>query len=432
MKVLIVDSEKCGLPFALRCQEAGHEVKIWMPPTKIGDGLVKKVGDWKGHMSWADLIFLTDNAKLGKAMEPFFRKGLPIFGPNQAGSELELDREAGQDCFAEHGIEVLPYRQFKSYDDAIKYVKKEGKPFVSKPWGGNPDKDLSYVPKTAEDLVCRLERWKKIGAKPDFLLQEMVKGAEMAVGGWFGPGGWSQWINENWEEKRMMAGGLGPNTGEMGTVMRYVKRSKLFDEVLEPVTETLERIGYVGYVDVNCLVDDKGTPWPLEFTCRPGWPHFNLCLALHKGDPVEWMLDCLNGKDTLQVSEEVCVGVVMAMGDYPWDLIDPSEVDGWPIRGLTKRTASNVALSSARIGTAPAKVGGVIKDEEMIVTAGSYVLIATGTGGTVSAGQDSVYAICDKINWPPHRTYRIDIGCRLEDDLPALQQHGFAKGMKYE
>ena len=142
-----------------------------------------------------------------------------------------------------------------------------------------------------------------------------------------------------------------------------------------------------------------------------------------------WMGDLLDGKDTLRVSEEICIGVVMAMGDYPWDLLPEKEADGWPIRGLTKTTSPSVYLSSARMGPACVKVGK--PDQEVPVTAGSYVLIATGLGSTVQKAQDAVYGVCDEIYWPPHRIYRNDIGCRLEDDLPKLQEHGFAKGMEY-
>jgi phosphoribosylamine--glycine ligase len=430
MKILVIDYDKCGLPFTLKCDEAGHDTKIWMPPSPIGEGMVEKVKDWKKEIGKADLVFVTDNSKGIKELEPY-HKDHPIFGPNLKGSELELDRECGQNLFDLCGIDVLPYEVFTSYDKAIEYVKREGKPFVSKPWGGNPDKDLSYVPKTAEDLVSRLQKWKTLGTKPDFMLQEMVTGQEMAVGGWFGPGGFIPWYNENWEEKRLMVGGLGPNTGEMGTVMRYVKSSKLADDVLLPVADYLHDIGYVGYIDVNCIVDDKGTPWPLEFTCRPGWPHFNLCMALHKGDPAKWMLDLLNGKSSLNVSTDICVGVVMALGDYPWDNMEPEQVEGWPIRGLSTITMDHVALSSAMMSRAPVKVGGKVVDKEVVCTAGSYVLIATGLGETVCAAREKVYETCDEINWPPHRIYRTDIGCRLEEDIPLLQKQGYAKGLDY-
>ena len=334
MKVLIWDPEECGLPLAMRALDEGHQVKLWVPrkESQVGLGIVERVANWKAWMGWADLIVMTDNAKFRGEMAPFFRKGYPIFGCNKEAAELELDREFGQKVLEDAGIKVLPYQVFSSYDKAIAYVQKEGRPFVSKPWGGNSDKSLSYVPSDMGDLVAMLEGWKRQGLKGEFMLQEMVKGQEMAVGGWFGPGGWCSWFNENWEEKRLMADGLGPNTGEMGTVMRYVKESKLFEEVLRPVTDMLEQLNYVGYVDMNCIVDGK-TPWPLEFTMRFGWPHYNLCMALHEGDEVERMANLLEGRDTLKVRKEICVGTVMATGDFPQCRDDPAKWSGYPIHG---------------------------------------------------------------------------------------------------
>lgn len=432
MKVLIVDPEQCGLPFALACQEYGHDVRLWTDGTLHGQGMVQKVPRWQAHMNWADLIFMTDNAKLREELAPYFKKGYPIYGPNMKGGDLELDREAGQVLLADCNIETLNYRQFKDYDKAIKYVMEKDKPFVSKPWGGEANKDLSYVPKTAEDLICRLQRWKKDGLPADFLLQEMVTGQEIAVGAWFGPGGWSRWINENWEEKRMLCGGLGPNTGEMGTVMRYTKKSKLFDDVLKPVEEYLHNIRYVGYVDMNCIVDDDGTPWPLEFTCRPGWPHFDIAMSLHKGDPVTWMADALEGRDTLECSTDIAVGVVMARGDYPWNQAPKKDAVGWPIRGLNRTTLKSVYLNDVMMGEAPCRIGGEIETVPTYVTCGNYVMVAVGHGDTVKAAQKSVNELAKKIYWPTHTTRRTDIGDRLEDDLPCLQEWGYAEGMLYE
>lgn len=430
MKILIVDAEKVGLPFALKCQEFGHEVRLWAPG-KAGRGMVERAANWQASMKWADLIFLTDNAKLQKELAPYFAKGFPIFGPNQKGAELELDREVGQNLLDDLSIKTLDYRTFKDYKKAIDYVRKHDKPFVSKPWGGEADKDLSYVPKTAEDLICRLERWMRAGKKDEFLLQEMVKGYEMAVGGWFGPGGWSEYINENWEEKRMLCGGHGPNTGEMGTVMRYVKKSKMFEEVLEPVGDYLKKIKYVGYVDMNCMVGQDGTPWPLEFTCRPGWPHFNIACSLHEGDPVTWMADMLDGRDTLRCAKDVAVGIVLATGDYPWNLLPAEESEGWPIRGLNKSTLPHIWLNDVMMGEAPCRVEGEIESCETFVTAGTYVAIVTGHGDSVKAAQKEANAVCDKVWWPRHKTMRQDIGDRLEEDLECLQEFGYAEGMEY-
>jgi phosphoribosylamine---glycine ligase len=440
MKVLVFDSDHCGLPFSLHAQRAGHEVRLWQPLEKgtadqspIGRGLVNCIADWVPSMRWADIIVMTDNSKYGDMIEPFFRRGFPIFGCNKEAAKLELDREVGINLLDKCGIATLPFETFTSYDDAIAHVKKTCETFVSKPWGGNPDKSLSYVSKSPADMVFKLESWKRSGRlKGKLLLQKAVKGAEMAVGGWLSENGWSQWINENWEEKRLMNEGLGVNTGEMGTVMRYTKRSKLFDEVLKPCTDRLLATGYRGYVDMNCIVGEDGTPWPLEFTMRFGWPHFNLCMALHEGDPLDWMAALLEGKDRLKCKTDVCVGVVMAHGDFPYGNFPPEKTVGFPLTGLTEANEKSIWLSSVMESSAPVMLGGKVKMANTICTAGDYVLIATGLGETVEAAQEAVYKTAWGVNWPSNRMFRTDIGERLEEGLPALQKWGYAKGMKYE
>ena len=76
-------------------------------------------------------------------------------------------------------------------------------------------------------MVYMLEKWKRLGKQRDFHLQEFIPGIEMGVGGWFGPNGWVSGWEENWEFKKLMDGDKGVATGEQGTVLRYVTRSKL-------------------------------------------------------------------------------------------------------------------------------------------------------------------------------------------------------------
>lgn len=436
MKILVLDAEKCGLPFAMRCQAAGHDVRFWVSQEKggdrcrIGDGIVQKVAHWEPSMKWADLVVMTDNTKYAAALRPYFREGYPILGTTEEAAELELDRVVGQKAMERAGIPVLPYEEFTSYEEAADFVRKTKKAWVSKPWGGAADKNLSYVPASPEDLLCRLARWKKEGLKGKFVLQEKVEGGmEMGVGAWFGPGGFGP-IEENWEHKKLMVGDLGPTTGEMGTVMRYVKSSELFEKVLRPLETELHRRRFVGSVDINCMIDSRGRPWPLEFTCRMGWPAFNLNQALHEGDPAEWMVDLLEGRNTLEVCYDTpCVGVVMATGDFPWDRDPAGTNDGWPIAGINNRTRRHLYLTSVRMGEKMTLEG---RGEPCVVTAGAYVLVATGTGDTVCEARESVYDTVSKISWSPHKTYRTDIGCRLEGMLPKLQGMGYARGMRYE
>jgi len=82
-------------------------------------------------------------------------------------------------------------------------------------------------------------------------------------------------------------------------------------------------------------------------------------------------------------------------------------------------------------GEAPKVVGGKEKNLRMSLTAGTYVLIAGGSGKTVSQAMEKVYGVANEIRWPGNVMYRTDIGRRLEKELPILQKHGYAEGMRY-
>ncbi len=444
MKILIIDPACAGLNFALRCQWADHDVKIFIPRLSegelcfdVGDGLVSKVEAWQPHMDWAELVVVTGNDKYATELETYFQRGYPIVGTNKESAALELDRVVGQEALDDCGIATLDYEEFSSYDKAIEFLRKARKAYVSKPWGGAIDKSLSYVPPGEDEaearanLICRLERWREEGVKGSFILQERIDGAEMAAGTWFGPGGFSRWINETWEEKRFMNDGYGPNTGEMGTVLRYTKKSKLFEEVVRPLEGKLHELGFVGNVDVACMIDRSGIPWPMEFTMRFGWPAFNLMLSLHKGDPAEWLIALLEGRDVLECSTNLSCGVLMSLGDYPWGQWTHDRTVGWPIRGVSAEVINNVALSCVKMGYAPTAFGGKIENVECLVTAGEYVLVAMGQGKSVEAARQAAYKIVDQISWPPHQNVRTDIGCRMEKGLKELHRHGYAVDVTY-
>jgi phosphoribosylamine--glycine ligase len=189
-------------------------------------------------MDWADLIVKTGNDKYGWAIAEYFGKGYPIFGSNERGAALELDRALGQEVLAEHGIDTLPYVVVDSADEAIKHICKTAEPCVMKPWGGTQDKSTTCVAKSCDEAIFMLKKWEKAGLmKGQLMLQEKVDGVEIGVSCFFGPGGWSQWIEESFEHKKFMSGDLGQNTGEMGTVIRHVKKSRLFTDLLEPLTD---------------------------------------------------------------------------------------------------------------------------------------------------------------------------------------------------
>jgi phosphoribosylamine--glycine ligase len=438
MKILIVDNYgESALDWALRCLDAGHKVRWHIAPNPrsehVGRGLVERVNDWREHMKWADLVFLPDNTKYLRELDLWRDRGARIVGPNVPGAAWELDRDEGMRVLERAGIETPPCKEFHDYDQAIRWVRAEGRRFVSKPSGVEGDKSLSYCSKDAADMVWMLERWKQTGKlKGAFVLQEFVPGTEFAVGGWFGPGGFIEGWEENFEHKPLMNDDVGPNTGEQGTVQRFVKRSKLAKMLLTPLEEQLEEIGYVGCIDVSAIIDEHGQPHPLEFTMRPGWPAFNIQQAVQRGDPAEWMVDLLEGRDPrcFQLGR-IAVGVVMSLPDYPYDKRPIDEVIGVPLYGLSDRNMASVHPCMMQAGRAPCEVNGKVVTQPLLCSAGTYVLVATGTGDTVQAAQKAAYRVVKELRMPASPMYRSDIGSRLKKALPELQKHGFAEGMTW-
>lgn len=422
------------LDFALRCIAAGHTVRWFIAPGKngerlpIGDGLIEKVKEWQKWMGASDLILTSDNTRYMTVLEPYRKLGYPIFGPNVAGAEMELNRSTGQKIWKDAGVHIMDYKTFNSYDDAISFVEKNaGKRYVSKP-SGDADKALSYVSKDSGDMREMLRRWKKKGKlQQPFILQEFKPGIEVAVGGWFGKYGFSENFNVNFEHKKFLTGNLSCNTGEQGTVIYYTKAEKLAKEILLPISDYLHSINYTGYIDAAAIIDKEGA-WPLEFTCRPGWPHFQIISSLHEGDPAEWMADLMDGYDTLEVKNGICTGVVVTMGDFPFNVKPRDENCGIPIYCDHSESIHPAEIMS---GVCSHVVGNKLIDLPTWVSAGNYLLVVTGIAPTVSGSSKKAYEVIKGIEIPNSPGYRIDIGDRLKKELPELQRLGYCKSISY-
>jgi len=440
MKFLCVDSdgEGMGVDICVRAQDAGHDVLYWLPPHKsgeklrYGDGLVEKTKDWEQEMDWADLILVVGNCQYRDKLDRYFGKGYPIFGTNSKAAQLELDRGEGQQLLERCGVQVPPYQVVSSVEEAIKLIVKTDAAYAMKPWGGEADKAMTYVARTPDDAIFTLERWKKLGLfKGQLMLQEKVEGIEIGISGMFGPAGWCAALEESFEHKKFLNDDLGCNTGEMGTVLRHVTKSKLFDEVLEPLTDYLHEINFVGDCSVNCMVDSRGRPMPLEFTMRLGWPDFCIRQAVLKADPVEWMLNVLRGEDAFKVSPAVALGVVLTHGDFPTHHDVHGTWDEFPIYGISDRNYTHLHFQQMMDGPAPFLIDGKVKRIQTPLTAGGYVMVVTGIGDTVSQAAERAYRVADEIKLPSNLMYRTDIGKRLKKELPELQRHGIATGMRY-
>jgi len=433
-----MDSVGEGLALAIRCAKAGHQTRIWYGDEAnktIGEGFkgVERVANWLSSATWADLVVPTGNHEFMPKMDALRKAGVKVFGPSAKSAALEVKRALGMKFFEDCGVDVPEFEQFESLADAEKHVMKTGERFVFKTLGDEDDKSLSYVGKTPADMVARLRRWQKLKMNPKgpVMLQQFIEGVEIGVSQWMGKEGFIGLPNENFERKKLMPSDLGPNCGEQGTIMKYATKSTLAEDVLYPLEDELVKLGHLGDIDVNCIVDEKGKAWPLEFTSRLGWPAANIMWACHKGDPVQWMLDACNGEDTIECDTRVACGIVFSQPDYPYSKVTKAETDGIPIYGVTDENKRYIAPQSVKIASQPDMDGDKLVERPTWTTAGDYIAVVTGLGKTVKLACERAYGTIKELH-VANGMYRDDLGEALEEKIPELQKHGYAKEFVYE
>lgn len=387
-------------------------------------------------MSWArdGLIVPSGNFKYLYELDQYRQHGFKIFAPTVASSRLEIDRGAGMKAMEAAGIALPPYQVFDSLQDAEKFARKSDRCWVHKPMGDEEDKSLTYVSCDPGDMCgflrAKIEAGTKLKGK--VMLQEKVDMlCDFGVSGWFGPEGFlpDKW-NISIEHKKLMNDEKGPNTPEMGTVCQYVEAEKLADEMLVPLAAALQATGHRGDFSVGAGIDTKGNAHFYEVTARCGWPAFFIQTASHKGDPAQWMRDLLDGKDTLKVSRDVAIGVVMAQHPWPDSNAPEDKVVGNPIMGLDEHY-DDVHCAMVMIGKGAKYEDGKVKEGPIYQTAGTYVLTATGLGKTVTRARKAVYRVVDDIKFRDAE-YRTDIGRKIEPVLGKLHSAGYAADLIYE
>ena len=268
---------------ALQVVKEGHSVKYYIGSTsdkEIGDGFVDKTDDWEKEVEWADVIIFDDVLGEGTKAKRLRDQGKHVIGGTPYSDRLEDDRAFGQEEMKKHGIPIIPYRDFTSFDEAMDFVMQNRGKYVIKPSGEAQNiKGLLFVGEEDDgrDVIQVLGHYKKAWSDkiPLFQLQKRVTGVEVAVGAFFNGHEFLYPINVNFEHKKLFPGNLGPATGEMGTAMFWSGPNRIFNATLKKFETKLAEEKYAGYIDINCIVNNNGI-YPLEWTARFGYPTISI------------------------------------------------------------------------------------------------------------------------------------------------------------
>lgn len=404
----------------LRLLARGHEVRVFIDDPESDDilrDMVPRSLSWRDDLAWIrdapELgLLLFEGTGWGATQDELRREGYSVIGSSELGDRLELDRAYGQQVAREVGMRVADTFVFDSFDDALAFVRAAPARYVLKYDGDAFAKTRNYVGALDDGLdmvaMLRLQQAKwPVAERPRFVLMRHVRGVEVGVGGFFDGERFLSPVNLDWEHKSFFPGNLGELTGEMGTLVSYREGERLFDATLGRVAPLLRAARYVGYINLNMIVNDEGA-FPLEFTCRLGVPGFAILSALH-GDPWDVLLSRLATRTGPRGNEHAhfathdgfAIGVVLTVPPFPYPDGYERLSKGAPIvlHGVDAEELSRLHYAE------------VAREGDQLVTAGQigYVMVVTGRGASVHEARRSAYALVDKIVIPNLR-YRRDIG----------------------
>ena len=423
-KFLFVSVEATINDIAWQVSKEGNEVKYYTATPKVEDsaeGFVNKVRNWKEEVDWADVIVFDWIAGHGTLAQKLRASGKKVIGGTKYTDMLEGDRSFGQRELQKHGVKVIPFWEFTDFDKAISFVREHPDQYVIKPSGRAQDiKRLLFVgqEKDGDDVIRVLESYKRVWFEQVkvFQLQKRVNGVEVAVGAFFNGERFIEPINVNFEHKRLFPGDFGPSTGEMGTSMFWSKPNKIFLSTLGKLTDTLRREKYVGYIDINCIVNNSGI-YPLEFTCRFGYPTISI---QQEGmvDPIgDFFYELANGNSfELKVKKGFQVGVCIVVPPYPFE--DQKTFDSY------SQDAIVVFKNGKNLAGIHIQEIKLVNDQWVITGQYGEALIVVGTGLTMHDAQKQAYSRIKNI-LIPNMYYRVDIGDRWYEEFDKLHSWGY-------
>ena len=421
-KFLFVSDEALIGDLAWQVKREGHEVKYYIHQKSekdVCDGFLEKVDEWRTIVDWADVIVF-DDLGFGEVADKLRAKGKGVVGGSAYTDKIEDDRELGQAEMKEVGINILPHWDFTDFDTAINFLKENPDRYVVKPSGkAQNEKELCYVgqDENAADMIELMDLYRTSwGSKiKSFQFQKFASGVEIAVGAFFNGTDFIYPININFEHKRMFPGDIGPNTGEMGTSMFWIDRNKIFEDTLFRMKDKLAASKYVGYMDINCIVNNRGI-YPLEFTSRFGYPTISIQM---EGVTCEWgqfLYDIAYGqKAEFKVKRGFQIGVVIAVPPFPYT--DPQAFKKYSedaVVILKKPSTDGIHIADIKL----------VEGKWRLAGRSGYALVVTGSGSTMADAKKQAYNRVQNI-MIPNMFYRTDIGERWNQDSDRLHTWGF-------
>jgi phosphoribosylamine--glycine ligase len=422
MRVLVVGGGGREHAIAWALARHGHEViaapgnpgisaaKIECVPIAVDQ--LDAIAQWAAERK-VDLVVVGPEGPLVVGLADRIQlRGIPCFGPTQAGARLEGSKAWSKELFARHGIPTAEFAVCASMREVDAALARLGDAVVVKADGLAAGKGVTVCKdvREARAAAATMIEERVFGdAGARVVIERRLPGRECSIHA-VTDGRRVVILPPAEDHKAVFDGDRGPNTGGMGVVSPTpVVSAQLLErvrrEVLEPTVRGLaaEGIAYRGVLYAGLMVHPDGTPNLLEYNCRFGDPETEAMFPRFVDDPAPWLLAAAKGELGDAGDPRVrgaAVTVILASHGYP-----AKPRTGDEIHGVDEAAAmKDVIVFHA----------GTRREGSRLLTAGGRVLAVTALGDDVSAARARAYEAVGKIHWDGMH-YRRDIGARRSE-----------------
>jgi phosphoribosylamine---glycine ligase len=337
-------------------------------------------------------------------------QGLTVFGPTQAGAQIEASKAWAKALMLEANIPTAKAATFTDAAEAIAYTKDQGAPIVVKADGLAAGKGVT-VATTVAEAIAAIEA--AFGgafgeAGNQVVIEECLQGQEVSVlavtdGVTIRP------LLPAQDHKRIGEGDTGANTGGMGAYapapwVTTALMARIQQEVLEPAIATLNQRGidYRGVLYAGLMITPEDDPKVIEFNCRFGDPETQVVIPLLETPLETVLLACAQQKladlPPLVWKSGAAACVVIAAGGYP--------------EGYKKGAVIHSIDSAAATGAMVFHAGTKLKQNQC-VSDGGRVLGVTAVGESLAEAIAQAYTAVKCIQFD-EMYYRQDIGHQIQ------------------
>ena len=324
----------------------------------------------------------------------FRAEGIATFGPGADGARLEASKAFSKQLMEDARVRTARFQTFTELGPARLFAARlcePGRGVVVKASGNAVGKG-AFVCDSVEEAYEALDGLliqRSLGdAGRVVVVEERLQGPEFSLLTLVsGTNYRSLPIAQDY--KRAHDGGIGPNTGGMGSYSPVVSidESVALDaeaRVVEPILRALKRDGidFRGVLFSGLLVQG-GIPYCLEYNVRFGDPETQSILCRLGNGLFEALLACARGLliPAVEVTDRAAVTVVVASRGYP----------NAPEKGFPVELPLDPPAKIFHAGTA-------LKDG-VLVNSGGRVFSVTGAGPTVEEARKQAYVTADAIRF---------------------------------